>query len=647
MIPRPRTLTHNETPFPKSALVIERPRKRRLSESQWNTLSTNLWNIQQASYSSRIPLEENIKAWEAVYELEVAEKNFPWPGCSNIVVPLAPAKLDTLLAQIASQVFVPEFYIANGSDPQSAQEAYRIQRYYNVEFRKERLISTWIEEHLKVLHLGLLHGTAVMETMWKYRARRSSFAVNQPKYDEESGLPSFDNEGMPEMETSFVTTPVVDYNAVNLRAVRLRDIMLAPDESINIEEAAAVMRAEWFMERDMQAMVREGLLDADAVEFALAYLPQGISDVSSDRQGYYDKAAGWQLQLGQGQGMVFSEFFKNRGPAKVWRIHSDQFDMDGDGFAEENVFWLHEQSMKMLGWCPDNYIAPTRPFKAFSPAPRPDRFYGFSFMERLAPLQAEASTLRNQRNDAQDLATSPPLLRNKNEEIADKNMQWGAGKVWDVGDINNAVKQIAVSQPAPQAYQEEDRIDRYADALSGLSSPIDGTGTSGRRTATEIRLRSQSTNVRASLIAFYFRTFARSVIQYVHRLNRQHVQPDADGITSLTADQLRMNVEITVAGMNDPLNLEENIQEALGLYTSFMQDPDIQADPVARYNLRKNVLVSTHSHNIEAIIGTEEEAQKRKEQEQQMRAQQMSMPPSGKPSPPQPPGQPGAPQNGK
>ena len=408
--------------------------------------------------------------------------------------------------------------------------------------------STWFNEHVKWLGLSLRDGTAVMEAMWRYRTRMARYAIQQPKLDDDD-LPWIDAAtGEPMMETAFKNKDVIDYNDVNLRPVLLRDFMLIPDESISIEDAAGVARCEWLYEKQLMAMVKEGLLNKEWVERALAYVPQGISDVASDRQGDYDKTANWQLSLGQGQGPATSEFFRNRGPIKVWRIHSDQWDMNGDGWSEENVFWLHEQSQYMLGGCPDEYISPTRPFFDFSPFPDFDRFYGYPLPMLLAPSQAQASTIFNQQNDANDLATSPPLLINRNEEIHDKNMQWRPAAQWQVTDPMTSVKQLDI-RPAPQqTYADLQMTDGFADKISGLSSPSDGSSPSSRHTATEVKIKQAATSMRASLISMLFRVSCCSLIQHVHKLKQQYPPTNASHL-QVSPEILGLDFQISVAGI--------------------------------------------------------------------------------------------------
>jgi hypothetical protein len=578
-----------------------------------------------------------------LYGLQVEPKNEPWPDCSNLVVPIVRSKLDTLWAQVCSQVFVPEFYIVNGNTEDAAEHAYEVQRWLNAEFRRQRGRSTWFNEHVKWLGLSMRDGTAVMEAMWKYRTRRARYIMQQPKTDDDDGLPFIDQDtGEPMMESVARTKDVIDYNDVNLRPILLRDFMLIPDESTSIEDAAGVARCEWLYENQLKAMVKEGLLNAHWVEMALAYVPSGVSDVTADRQGVYDKTANEQLNIGQGQGAVTSEFFANRGPIKVWRIHTNQFDMNGDGWVEENVFWLHELSNYLLGWCPDEYISPTRPFFDFAPFPDFDRFYGYPLPILLAPSQAEASTIRNQRNDASDISIAPPLLVNRNEETFDKGALWKPRAQWPVSDVNTAVRELSITPPHAQSYQEELLVGQYADQISGLSAPTDGAPTASRRTATEIKMKNAATSVRASLISMLFRVACCSVAQFVFKLKQQYPPTDNTRLT-VPPEILGLDYQVSVAGMNDPLNIDDNIQEALALYQLLMKDPDIAQDATARYNLKKNLLSATHTRNIEAIIGTEEEAEQRKQQEEQAKQMQMAMAAQQM----QQGGQPGAPQNGK
>ncbi len=642
------TLTQTESHAPETASILAAPFKKKLNGDEWSTLAQNCWITIQASWTARKSLEVNLEKYNAILEMFVEPKSKPWVECSNIVPPLAVSKFHTLLSQIVNMVFVPEFYIVSGlpGDSEGQQDSYQVQRNYNYELRCGRPgMPTWYEEHVKLLASGLLDGTSIMEIMWKYKKRKAVFGINEPEEDD-GGLPVFDEDGQPKMKRNRTVREVVDYDDVIMRTVRLKDFGLIPAEAPSINEAVGCWRNLWLYENDLRAMIEDDILDKEWVDKALDYVPSGTSDVASDRQGVYDKDAGGQINIGQAQGgMSVDGFWKNRGPLKVVRLHSSQFDMDGDGWPEENVFFIHEQSNYLLGWCPDEYIAPTRPFKSFCPNPRFGQFVGWSLIEWLAPLQTEAATIRNQRNDAVDLAISAPTAVDASMEAQDKEYVWQPGARWNInGDPNKYAHQITVQYPPSQAYQEEQFINTYADQVSGLSAPIEGAGTSSRRTAAEIKQRSSGTNVRASLMAMYFRFTARDIIQFVHSLKLQF--PGSTTQSGIDPQILQKKYNIDVAGTNDPLNIDENVQEALEMYNLLHQDPDIMQDPVKRYELKKYLFQATHTKDFEGVLGTKEEAMQAKQQQaQQAQAmQQAQLQAAASGHPPQQGQQPGQPQ---
>jgi hypothetical protein len=424
--------------------------------------------------------------------------------------------------------------------------------------------------------------------------------------------------------------------------VRLKDFGVIPAEAPSIAKGVACWRNLWLYELDLKAMVEDSILDEEWVEKALDYVPSGTSDVASDRQGTYDKNAGGQINIGQAQGgLSKAGLFSNRGPLKVVRLHSRQFDLDGDGWPEENVFFIHEPSGYLLGWCPDEYIAPTRPFRSCAVNPRFGQWIGWSLIEWLTPLQSESATIRNQRNDAVDKAIAAPVVRDLEMEGQDKEFSWSPGASWGIRPgpgkkASDYVSQVQVPFPPAQAYQEEQFINTYADQVSGLSAPIEGAATSARRTATEIKARSQGTNVRASLMAMHFRFFSRSVIQFVHGLKKQF--PGQATETNIDPRLLQRNYQIDVAGTNDPLNMDENIQEALEMYNLLRQDPDIVQNPVRRYELKKYMFQATHTKDFEGILGTKDDAEKALAAQQAMQQAQQAAQSGGAPQ--------GAPQGG-
>jgi hypothetical protein len=616
------------TPYPQEGVPIQRRTgAEKIDEDQWRNLAIDLWQVVTTSYSARQTLEDNFRLWNSLYEMETPDDaEGPWEDASDVFIPMVPAKLEALRDQVIALTFVPEFYLVTGFGDEGQKHARTVQTWANNMFRKQRGngISSWFKAHITWLHLGLFYGTSVMEVMWRKVTRQSVFGVEVPVLGADD-TPMFDDDGNAVMETHDVPQEEIVYNAPYVRPVMLRDFILIPDEAINIEDAVGVAKTEWLYESDLKAMVHEGLLNDDWVERALSFVPVGESDVTSDRQGIYDKTMGGQLNIGQGQGQLVSEFFKNRGPIKVWRIHTRQFDMNGDGIPEENVFWIHEISQYMLGWCPERYIAPSRPFFAFSPFPRADRFYGYSLVERLGGLNAEINNKSNQRNNAIDRAILPPTLIDRTEEIWDKGFSWGINKSWGVRDPAKAIFIPTMPEVPLADFQQESSYNTWADQVSGLSAPLTGGMSSGRRSATEVKESAGSSQVRASEIAMELRLASRGVLDYVVSLLRQYPWDPQPGDIPVTREILSLPFVWNVAGISDPLDQQTFADEVLGAYNLLQKDPDVQSDAVLRYNLKRMVLEAIGIPNVETVLGTPEDAEKRKESEQQANQEKQQM----------------------
>ena len=626
-MPRKKHLKAKVTHYPAADIAVGGGRNA-IPPEKWTILANDVWQVMQTSINARWTLENNLELWYNLCDMQTGGKDTPYYDSSDLFIPLTPSKIEALRDQVAAITFVPEYYIVTGLTPEASETAYIAQSYWNDEFRKQRSITpTWFEQHMNWLHLSLRDGTAIMEVMWNKQTKLQRYGVTMPKVGDD-GMPVMDGDDIVQ-ETHNVEKEIIEYNDVMLNVVKLKDFILIPDESRSIRDALGVGRVLWLTESDMNAMVEDGLLVREWVDKVLAWDPAGITDVASDWQRHYDKAVGNQLDIGMGQGTMSSEFFRNRGPFKIWRIHTRQYDLDGDGIPEENVMWLHDMSGYLLGVVPDEYIAPTRPFFAFSPFPRPDEFYGFSLAERLGPFNAEANLQWNQRNDAVDTRMLVPLIMDRMVEIEDKGMQWGLGKLWSVAGASGSLKEAFYYPQMPDiplsTFQQEAQVRTDADSIAGLNQPMTGGMTSSRKSATEVKISSASGSVRANQIAMLLRLASRSVLEFVRKLKLQYEwEPDPFGVP-ITKEILARPYKMDVSGTSDPLDKQASVDEALGAYNLLAQDPDIQSNAIHRYNLKRMVLERIGIPSIEAIIGTPDEAAQRLQGEQQANQEKMEM----------------------
>ena len=627
------------TPQPKHPNVrfnTDIPEK--LNHNDWTDLSNQLYLSINAAIAARGTLEANLKDWSDAYDLIIGEKDWPFQVSANISLPYSAGQLESMVAYIAGTVLVPRLYMVTGNTPIAAGNAFKVEKYYNAELLRLRSDgSSYYARHVDYLHMSLRDGTCVMECLWNRKRHRKESVTFIPKTDAQGQMVL--EKGVPvwEERKEVVDVYVADYP--ELTPVPLKEFMLIPAEAPSIQEAAAVARCEWLYEDQLNRYVAAGLMDSDEVERALVYVDNGVSEVPSDRQGYYDKDASQQLGVGLGQGPVGSKYFKNRGPIKVWRIHSSQYDLNQDGEVEENVFWLHEQGQRMLGFMPYDYADGQRPFFAFSPFPRPGSFYGFSLIERLSGVQIEMNANHNARQDQIAFRMCPPMAVTEGSTLLTKRGSWRPGMMFEVetpGGPNASFQMLDIKDVPVSSWQEETLLKQYGSEYTGLSNPTMGAQSSGRRSATEMRQQSASAGTRLALISMRFRIAAGQIINFQHQLNKQYLRDDPqtmidNQVYTLPLEILAQDYTIGVAGATDPIDSATRRNEALALYEIATQNPLIAQSPLRLWYATRDLFETFGKANVYQLIGTEQDAQKLDQQAKQMQAQQAQQggPPQG------------------
>lgn len=649
-LPPPKDIPLNTgvyTPQPEHPNVhFDTGAPKRLSDRQWNDLSNNLYLSINATLAARGTLEQNLREWSDAYDLIIGEKDWPFEVSSNISLPFIPAQLESMVAYIAGTVLVPRLYMVTGNTVVASDNAFKVEKFYNAELLRLRSDgASYYSRHVDFLHQSLRDGTAVMEVLWNRTRKRQQSVTYVPVLDA-TGVPVLGADGMPQWESRSEVVDVYTHDYNELTPLQLKDFILIPSEAPSIEAAAAVARIEWLYEDQLERLVRAGLMDDREVKYALDYVDNGATEVPSDRQGYYDKDASQQIGVGLGQGPVSSsEFYKNRGPIKVWRIHSRQYDMNGDEEVEENIFWLHEQSQRMLGWMPYDYADGSRPFFSFSPFPRPGTFYGYSLIERLAGVQTEMNLIHNTLADQIGFRLAPPMQVRAGSVMLTRDGQYKPGGVIEVEEVDGPQRTMALVQTPDipiAAFQLEAGLKTYGTDYTGMSQPSIGTQSSGRRSATEMRQQNAGAGTRMNLINMRFRIVCGQIVNFQHMLNKQYLSEDPqtmidNRLYTLPLDILAQDYNIGISGATDPIDSATRRNEALALYDLSVQNPIISRSPLRLWYATRDLFEAFGKSNSDQLIGTEQDAQQM-EQQMQQQAQQAAaqgQPPPGQEPPPQ------------
>jgi hypothetical protein len=621
---------------PALRFATDAPRK--ITPGRWSALSNDLYQTFYASNAARGPLNANLAEWAAAYDMIAGTKDWPFPNASNLALPYSATQLESLLSYVAGSVYTPRPFIVTGRTPQAAAMAPQVENYYNGEWQRLRADGTsYFGNAFSFLQLSLRDGVGIGEILWNRRRQRKRSVMPTVRLDE-TGQAQFGPDGQPlfDMHTEEVDVYIKDY--AEWRNCSLKEFGLCPTEARSIEEAAAVWCVDWLMEDQLDRMVRAGLLDSDEVERALVYDMNGTSETASDPQGTYDKSASQQIGLGMGQGSLTAKDFKNRGPMKVIRIHSRQFDMNGDGMPEENIFWLHQLSQRMLGWTPYDYTADggaRRPFFSYCPFPRADNFYGYSILERLAGIETELRATHNSRNDRIQFGLFPPMIVQTGSEMLTRKGRWYPGEMLEGDFLPNgepAVKILQLNDVPISSWQEEAALKQYGSEYTGLSNPMVGAQSSGRRSATEMRQQNAAGGVRLNLISARLRVSLGQIINFIHALNKQYLREDPEvmvgqQVFKLPLEVLEQDYLIGVSGSTDPIDSVTRRNESLAFFQIGMSVPEVAQSPLRRYYWLRMLGDAFNRQDLQQLIGTEQDAQQREQQFQQQQQMQAALGP--------------------
>lgn len=605
----------------------------KIDKDKRDGLGYDLWQQIQQGLADRGTFNIDLDYYNDLYEMHVEDgaSDTPWPNASAVFVPLVPRMVDNLASQLAGVVFQPRFYLVNGNTIDAAGSQAEVERFYNSEAARWN----WVEPFFQQLNLGLRDGNGVLEILWKRKVSTRKKLVFKPATDPDTGLPQIDPEtNKPVMEQVVETHTDTEFDGVELTPIPLRNFFIFPIWSRNIQEALAVGRRVYYAEADLWALQKGinasgGQFWKDKLEEVLLYQQEGNDERNLTTEGTSTITADDQVNISQGA-INQSSYRRQRGPFGFWIIYSRQYDMDGDGVPEENVFWIHEMSQRLVGYEPFKYWHGQRPFVAFIGMPRPDIWYGFAVPERLRTLQEEENTKYNQRNNAADRALSPPIVVRAGARLLTQDNKVGPDAQWETENPQADVMVLQLPDVPLSSYQEVQAIESMAEQLLGSAPPP----VSGRMSAQQMQMMAQSAKVRIDLIANRLRASLKEAFWQIHQL---YIQYGPDQMVSNTQQggmpqrlvidkqTLAKDYDLDIVGSGGPLDRSSRAQDLMIVYTLLMKNPLVAGNLQRVWMVTQMLLEAFDRPDIQTLIGTQQEAQQQQDMQQAMQAQQGEM----------------------
>ena len=413
-------------------------------------LTAMLCEYVETELGARTGLEEDWQRWLEHYKSDqLPEKTHPWPGASNLSINLTAIYVDTLVAKIMQSLFAATpFWVATPLNKKYEDAAEPLERY--LDWLRQ---NAWNQYHVvkpMVLELVKL-GTGVLTNAWI---------------------------DLPIVRTDETTGQLIEYGrrqGPRPQWVRLEDFLI-PRGFNSINESEKGIRAPWIAYR--QRFTKQDLQRLEYTEFLVNLDPvfkqRGDDPTTLDQQ----RQRGGEMSPEQG----------TTDETDIWAIWQVwcTWDLNGDGYPEDYVAYIHPASKTLLRLRPNPYLNGMRPFVACPFIEMEGEFYGIGAAEEVESYEAEVTTMHNQRIDNGHIANTIVLAARRGSGITEK-MRIYPGKVMLMTDPND-IKEIRFGQNYINSIQEEQLTIAMAERRVGISDLNLGRESSplGRAAATTV-----------------------------------------------------------------------------------------------------------------------------------------------------------------
>jgi hypothetical protein len=386
--------------------------------------------------SERRPLEERWIKQQRMYRAipEETQKEFPFLGASNVVVPLIATDVDITVARLIGILFTPEnLWSCSALRPDMVEYAPRLQEFLRWAQRKEldayNAVADFILEMTKL-------GTGILKQRYKREQKKIYQFRETPQGTLEQHLQAMVSDH-----------PVLQH-------VSLYDF-LAPAEAIDIQTAPWVGERIALSWGQLQQRARAGIYG-------------GIERLGFQHANY----RGSELELERMRLDRFSPGIGNR--YDLWEAWLD-FDISASGEPCALVATLHLPTMTLLRVDFNPFFHQEKPYSMARFMRQEKRFYGIGLSEMLEQLQDEITAMHNQRIDNATLANSTMFKARKGIGVRQDEPVF-PGR-WFLLDNLEDVQTLQMGQRFDSTVPYEQLSQSYATNRSGVNDYVMGNAT--------------------------------------------------------------------------------------------------------------------------------------------------------------------------
>ena len=400
----------------------------------------------------RAEFEKKLARWKLVYDVPMPEgpKTFPFFGASNLTLPVVKEAVNTLAAQLVQATLTarPRWVL---QDLAEEWEPFidEIETFLDIASDRDLDIDTtaepWIIEAAK-------YGTSVIE-------------VGNEVLEKLNYRITSDGKGVYPQESVEHDGPIT-YN------MALEDFLIRFGES-------DLQKARWCGKR--LRLNATSILD----EERKGRFEEGTWEAIETRRAEEDVPAPKKLQEEIEETRPISrleyEFYE------IWMSYNVTPKAPKPRMTEV-VLYYSETLQKIVGRQFHPYWHGRRPFVKLGYFPVENRFYDQGLCEMLEQIQEAISGRFNQRSDNITLASLKLFLKRKGVRALQPGDPLYSGKILEVMDIHNDIKELSISEIYPSTVNEELMLREYGERLAGTNEVTAGSAQPVSRTTASAQL---------------------------------------------------------------------------------------------------------------------------------------------------------------
>lgn len=448
-----------------------------LSDEQKETVRKVMDGVLQEWAQNTANLRSRLRRANDLMEGIKEPKDFPWPGSSNLHIPVIESHV-TILHSVVSQTMLemsPIWYVKTLLENVPDEVDPAIEKFLDWVSRTEMQVDQTLSD---IYWNAYKDGTAIGSLDWEEEYRKIfDIEVYRTIEEFQSRYPSADEAGIsPKKYDSYLTEleknqedpdweglqirieqQIPSHIGPRLRVVDLENFVMVPVTSPKPDYAVFagdlyIQRADYF-----RRVAKLGYMDKTEVEKmikseGLTTTPDMVSQAQDTIEGIsrtrITKADEYQIV----QGIL-------------------NIDLDGDNIEEKYIIKYHKDTKAILWMEHYPYWHNRSKYIAWRFKRRPNRFLGQSIYEQLADINEEIDTQHNQRIDSRTITTVPSFkkLDGIDFDPTRQDQKFYPGVTFKLSNLKS-LEQFDIKQTdLGSSLQEEQSLNLIADTRTGAS----------------------------------------------------------------------------------------------------------------------------------------------------------------------------------